>query len=119
MTDRNEITKGILNLLPDGHAVDLETARLTWYYNIRESGGFRLTPQGFHILNDVLKIESWSIQLSDPKKELTKKLVFEMDRKLKWPFYINFKKKSVIFFSSREAMMATLYGDLKKWLESL
>jgi hypothetical protein len=45
-----------------------------------------------------------------------------LDRKLQAPYYIEIEKKlarRLIMFSSREAMMATLYGDLKTFLKQL
>ncbi len=52
----------------------------------------------------------------DPKK-INKKTILELDRKLQWPYYIDTKKRQIIFFSSREAMLATLYGDLGSFLK--
>jgi hypothetical protein len=51
-------------------------------------------------------------------KNLNKTGLLALDRKLTFPYYIDHKKKQLVMFSSREAMLATLYGDLKQFLEN-
>lgn len=111
--NKREITQHLLDLLPDTRAT-LDQALKVWYMNIRDSGGLRLTSIGYAVLKN-LDIESWTLEL-DPKK-INKRLVLEMDRKLQYPYYIDIKKKQLIFFSSREAMLANLYGDLESFLK--
>lgn len=96
---------------------------LTWWANIRRNGGMRLTDLGYEIMHDVLHLESWELDLSDQDKTIfTKRLIVDLDRKLQWPYYIDIsvkrKRKRIVFFGSREAMMAIMYGNLKKWLEA-
>ena len=71
-------------------------------------------------MHRVLGLESWTLDLSSGIK---KKIVLELDRKLQWPYYLDFnprkKTRRIVFFGSREAMMATMYGDLERWLASL
>jgi len=112
--NKREITQRLLEMLPDGHATDLDQALKLWYMNIRDSGGMRLTVIGYTVLI-TLGIESWNMNI-DPKK-VNKKTILDLDRKLQWPYYIDTKKKQIIFFSSREAMLATLYGDLGSFLK--
>lgn len=93
---------------------------ITWWANIREDGGLRLTKHGYDMLDKIFKLESWIVQLPE-KTNISKRDILEMDRKLCWPYYIRTKGKKqieIVFFSSREAMMATLYGDLKAWIAS-
>ena len=100
---------------------------ITWWANIRPEGGMRLTRHGYEIMHDVLKLESWELDLSnqdDPRhSRITKRTVFNLDRKLEWPYFLDFnprkKTRRIVFFGSREAMMATMYGDLEKWLASI
>lgn len=101
-----------------------DRAMITWWANIRDNGGLRLTRHGYEILHDILKLESWQLDLSaQPPQILDKRLLLEMDRKLQWPYYFDVntrrQRRHLVFFSSREAMMATMYGDLKKWLQNL
>ena len=101
-----------------------DSAMKTWWANIRRDGGMRLTDLGYQILHDVLKLESWELDLRDNERVVfTKKLILDLDRKLEWPYYIevNIKKqrRRMVFFGSREAMMATMYGDIERWLASI
>ena len=111
--NKREITQRLLDLL-DSQTVDLDQALKVWYMNIREAGGLRLTAIGYTVLK-TLEIESWTVDF-DPRK-INKKTILELDHKLQWPYYIDVKKKQLIFFSSREAMLATLYGDLQAFLK--
>ena len=115
--------------IPDDCRESIDQAMITWWVNIRRDGGFRLTQHGYEIMHDVLKLESWSLDLSDPEDKKTsrtridKRMILDMDRKLQWPYYLDFdvrkKRKRLVFFGSREAMMATMYGDLGQWLASI
>ena len=93
---------------------------ITWWANIREDGGFRLTKHGYDMLHKVLSMESWVVELPE-KTYISKQDILEMDRKLCWPYYIRTRGKKnieIVFFSSREAMMASLYGNVRTWIES-
>lgn len=111
--NKREITQRLLDIVPDG-TINLDQALRVWYMNIRDTGGLRLTAIGYTVLK-TLDIESWSMDLDI--KKINKKTVLALDRKLQWPYYIDVKKKSIIFFSSREAMLANLYGDLGSFLK--
>ena len=111
--NKREITHRLVELLGNGH--ELEPALLTWYVNIRPTGGFRLTAKGYTVLK-TLELESWHVDLSANKPMMSKRLLLELDHKLQWPYYIDGKNKQLIFFSSKEAMLATLYGDLPAFL---
>jgi hypothetical protein len=114
-----EIVQRLLDSTPEQQRETIDQAMITWWTNIRDQGGLRLTLQGYNILNDVLKLESWVHELADPNRTLTKNVILGMDRKLEWPYYIDVKKKRVIFFGSREAMMASMYGDLGRWISNI
>ena len=84
----------------------------------------RLSNLGYKMLHDVLQLESWQLHLADHDGQIfTKRLVLDLDRKLQWPYYIEIsvkkKRRRIVFFGSKEAMMATMYGDLERWLASL
>jgi len=87
---------------------------LAWWVNPRRNGGMRLTTEGFYIMSDVLDIEHWTIAAP-----VHLKLLLELDKKLQSPYYVNTKKKEVVLFGSRDAMMANLHGDLKRYIELL
>jgi hypothetical protein len=112
--NKRELTRRLLEQVD--RDLDIEQALLSWYVNIRPTGGLRLTPIGYTVLK-TLELESWSIDLSANKPLLSKKLLLELDHKLQWPYYIDGKQKKLILFSSREAMLANLYGDLQAFLK--
>jgi len=112
--NKRQLTKRLLNLLDRDH--DLEQVLRSWYVNIRPNGGLRLTAIGYTVLQ-TLDLESWSIDLTGNKPLITKDLLLQLDRKLQWPYFLDIKHKKLILFSSREAMLATLYGDLKAFLK--
>ena len=121
------ITLGLLEQLPEQDREPWDQALITWWANIRPEGGLRLTRHGYEILHDRLRLESWSLELANEstfyRARIDKRTILDLDRKLEWPYYLDFnprkKTRRIVFFGSREAMMATMYGDLKKWLESI
>lgn len=116
MINKSEITLKLLELWPGPGAPCFNDAMVNWYYNIRINGGLRLTPEGFRVLTQVLDCENWSYTIPDVRK-INKQVLLDMDRKIRFPYYIDAKNKSIIFFSSKEAMLVTMYGDLKRWLD--
>jgi hypothetical protein len=124
-----DIVQRLLADIPVQYKESESQAMITWWANIRRDGGFRLTQHGYEIMHDVLKLESWVLDLSDgndiqsSRSRITKKIILDLDRKLEWPYYLDFntrkKRRRIVFFGSREAMMAAMYGDLERWLASL
>ena len=119
-----DLVQGLMPQVPLEFQQSIDHAMKTWWVNIRRDGGMRLTELGYEVMHDLLKLESWELDLADRERQIfTKRLILDLDRKLEWPYYIevNVKKKRrrIVFFGSQEAMMATMYGDLEKWLASL
>ena len=115
---KHKLTKQLIELLPADHGVSVEEAMVLWYTNIRNNGGFRLTQNGFQVMK-ILGLESWSVPLNDIKITMDKNLLLDLDRKLTWPYFIDYKKKEIVFYSSKEAVMATMYGSIKNWLDNM
>lgn len=88
----------------------------TWYQNIRRDGGFRLTETGYQAMC-LANIVSWSVELDS--RHLSQTLLLELDGKLQWPYYLDRRARRLVLFSTREAMMATLYGDVENWLRNM
>ena len=124
-----EIVTRLRDLIPEQNRESIDQAMITWWANIRRDGGMRLTNHGYKIMHDLLGLESWQLELPNPddvgavRARIDKKTILDLDRKLEWPYYLDFdarrKRRRIVFFGSREAMMATLYGDIKSWLSSL
>lgn len=114
---KHKLTKKLIELLPDDHKITVEEAMVHWYTNIRNNGGFRLTMFGYQVMK-MLGLESWAVPLNDIKITMDKNLLLALDRKLTYPYFIDYKNKEIIFYSSREAVMATMYGSIKNWLDN-
>ena len=115
---KHKLTKRLVELLPEDHKITPEEAMLHWYTNIRNNGGFRLTVFGYQAMK-ILGLDSWSVELDDIKITMDKTLLLALDRKLTWPYFIDYKKKEIVFYSSREAVMATMYSSIKNWLDHM
>ena len=115
---KHKLTKRLIELLPEDQRITLEEAMIVWYTNFRNNGGFRLTQNGLQVMK-ILGLASWSVELDDIKITMDKKLLLALDRKLTYPYFIDYKKKQVIFYSSKEAIMATMYGSIKNWLDKM
>ena len=114
---KSKLTQTLIDHLPDDHKVALDDALLYWYYNIRDNGGLRLTIHGY-LAFKLLGLESWSIPLTDLKKTISKSILLELDRKMTYPYYIDFKNKQLICYSSKEAMYLNLYPSLAEFLKN-
>lgn len=122
-----DIVQRLMADIPEELREPHDRAMITWWANIRPSGGLRLTQHGYRIMHEILQLESWEMVLSDndqlSRNRITKKIVLELDRKLEWPYYLDYnvrkKRRRIVFFGSREAMMASLYNNLESWLVSI
>lgn len=116
--NKQELTRVLINLIDPPGLISLEEAMRTWYYNIRPSGGLRLTKTGYQVLRS-LNIEHWKFSIDNKvAQSLNKRMLLLMDRNLQYPYYIDVAEKQIVFFSSQEAMLATLYGDLSDFLKN-
>ena len=106
---------------------DMTTAKdlyqLIWE-NTRKEGGFRVTSEGYDLLANYLELENFKVKL-DAADFYESKILLTLDQKLKYPYYIdniNFTIKptvvTMMFFDSKEATLAILYGNLKKFLDN-
>lgn len=86
-----------------------------WWQNTQ--GGWRLTSDGFRALKQY-GLECWEFEV--PRMAPTPGLLLALDRKLSAPYYLNIgKKTSICFFSSKEATMYALYGDIKRFISAI
>jgi hypothetical protein len=115
---KHKLTQRLIELLSEDNRLSLEEAMILWYTNIRNNGGFRLTQNGYQALK-ILGLESWTVPLTDIKITMDKNLLLALDRKLTYPYFIDYKKKEIVFYSSKEAVMATMYNSIKNWLDNM
>lgn len=118
--DKKKLTEELVTLLPEEQRISPELAFNAWWYNLRSTGGLRLTTLGFVTFVDYLDLAQYEFCIEDAH-EFNLRTVIALDRQLKLPYYIVIKKGiplSVIFFSSEEAMLVNLYGNLQKFLDN-
>lgn len=117
MLNKLALTQELITRYPD--APSLDEAMVTWWQNIRDDGGLRLTYQGFYVFENLLELESYLFEL--PEKLLTPGNLIALDRRMTCPYYMvnNRKFNKLVMFGSREAMMAVLHGDMQRFIKSL
>ena len=117
MLNKLVLTQELITLYPDAPALD--EAMVTWWQNIREDGGLRLTDVGYLVFSDCLELNSYTFEL--PEKLLTPRNLIALDRHMASPYYIvnNRKHNNMVMFGSKEAMMAVLHGDMQRFITSL
>lgn len=109
----------ILNKILPEQEEAIEAAMLTWWHNLRDHGGLRLTLRGYDALVNQLKLQCWTIDIKDFRSVFSKRVYLDLDRKLSWPYYIDRKNHCLVLFGSRDAVLARLYGDVIKWLAAV
>jgi hypothetical protein len=117
--DKKKLTETLVQQLDPELGITVEHAYNTWWHNLRNRGGMRLTSKGHETFTRLLKIKHYNFNLEP--FDLNSKLIIAMDRRLQQPYYIVTKKMmpiQIIFFGSKEAMMANLYGDIKKFIDN-
>jgi hypothetical protein len=115
-----KLTEQLVSQLPEKQRISVESARVSWWYNLRPTGGLRLTQLGWFALAQDLDLEFYEYKRQDPVS-FNQYTILALDRKLKMPYYIVVSKgvpKAVIFFGSKEAVLANLYGSLEKFLDN-
>lgn len=99
--------------------LDQQDIMTTWWANLRQHGGLRLTPHAYDILCNDLEIESYAFSL--PVSLLTAKNLLRLDKKLQTPYFLKRNKTvaDIVLFGADQAIMASLYGNIEQWLQSL
>jgi len=117
--DKKKLTETLVAQLDPKLGITVEHAFNTWWHNLRNTGGMRLTTKGLDTFCNSLKLEHYDYCI-DPF-DLNSKIIIAMDRRLQQPYYIVTKKMipvKIIFFGSKEAMTANLYGNIKKFIDN-
>lgn len=119
MLDKTDLTYQILALIQDSCNLKAETALSQWWTDFRPTGGMRLTDAGYKIFSSMLELESWRFEVGTDI--LRPRNLILLDRKMQFPYYLQRARRQywLHMFGDKEAMMATLYGDIEQWLKSL
>ena len=119
MRDKKKLTQELVGHLPEQFAISSQEAMSLWWHNLRASGGLRLTKYGYETFIKILQLEHYNFNL-DPMS-MNSRMIVALDRKLQQPWYLISHKqipRTLVFFGSQEAMLANLYGDIKKFLDN-
>lgn len=119
MRDKRKLTEELVKDLPAELKITVDDVYPIWWYNLRGQGGMRLTKAGFDFFIRHLKLESYNFKLKP--FDINSRTIVAMDRKLQMPYFIETKKMmpvQIVFFGSKEAVMANLYGDIKKFIDN-
>jgi len=117
--DKKKLTKELINLLPEEQRMSVESAIPAWWFNLRKTGGMRLTSLGFDAFVNQLDLEHYSYDIDNPLL-FNQQTILDLDRKIQMPYYIHVVKgvpKKIIFFGGREAVIINLYGNLQQFLD--
>ena len=119
MRDKVELTRQLVEKLPPA-SWTVNQARITWWYNFRDSGGMRLTKSGYDAFVNELDIEYYEFSIPSTAK-FTYSTILALDRRLQTPYYLVRDKNKfvkIVFFGSKEAVLVNLYGDIEKFLNN-
>lgn len=120
MRDKRKLTENLISLLPDEQHITVESAMPIWWFNLRKNGGLRLTSIGYDIFVKKLELEHYEYSILDPL-QFNQNTILNLDRKMQSPYYIHAVKgvpKKIVFFGSREAVIANLYANLQQFLDN-
>jgi hypothetical protein len=118
--DKTQLTQNLLTLLPSERGMSVDSAVPAWWFNLRRTGGMRLTRLGFQTFVEDLELEHYAYPIDDPVL-FNQQTILTLDRKMQMPYYIDAVKgipKQIVFFGNREAVMINLYGNLQQFLDN-
>ena len=115
--DRLTLTQRLIQELD--LAFDPGTVLTEWWWDIRSGGGLRLTDAGFKTFVTVIDLKHYQFDIAD--LALTPRNLLALDRFMTCPYYLKRQRRrhSLILFGDRESIMASLYGDVERFIESL
>jgi len=116
MPDKLNLTQQLLTQLPADDRPSFEWALKSWWQDLRDDGGLRLSISGYNVFK-FLSIEQYEFDFT---KVLSPSLLMILNRKLDCPYYLKGGKTSrLILFGSQAAVMYAMYGDMEKFLRYL
>jgi hypothetical protein len=92
----------------------VDQSKKSWWWNYRhkDSGGLRLTENGFNFIIENTDVRNYKIDFPKEQK-LTPQILIYLDRFIESPYYVN--KSSITVFEERAALELYLFsGDIKK-----
>ena len=119
MFNKAEITRRVLELLPESDRPSYDDARQWWWQDPREDSGLRLTLAGFDVLATINEFETHCFDIPPATPAKPSQLI-TLNRKLDCPYFIKLGKKPQLYvFGSQQAVMLAMYGDFLKFIKYL
>lgn len=99
--------------------IPFQDAMDTWWMNLRDRGGLRLSEPGFAYLESK-KIQHYDFDI-DTDLAKTPGILLLFDQKIDCAYYLSLDRKgsSLSLFGEKPAIMASLYGNMGSFLEYL
>ena len=119
--DRSVITEKVLSILNPEYTVDdLHNANVTWWKNIRSTGGYGLTYAGSQAFEKA-EIEFQEFDEGPSSYMSMMSMSLALDAKMVTPyyFYSHEKRRQVKIYDGRVAMIITLYETVGDYLKTL
>jgi len=93
---------------------ELQQSKNVWWWNYRQkdSGGLRLTEEGYNFILDNTEVRSYKVDFPKDLK-LTPQVLIYLDRFITCPYFVD--KSSITVFEEKSALELYLFsGDIKK-----
>lgn len=119
--DRTTITKKILAIInPEYTEADLHQAMVTWWQNIRSTGGFGLTYAGSQAFEKAeLEFQEFDNGASGYISNMAFSLLLDSKMVTPYYFYSDQRLKKVKIYDSRIAMLVTLHDTIGHYLNTV
>lgn len=119
--DRVMITEKVMTIIKPDHTVhDIDNAMITWWQNIRSTGGFGLTYVGSKAFESA-EIEYQEFDNGESSHMGNTGLSIGLDRKMTTPyyFYSDQRRQKIKIYDPRIAMLVSLHESVGAYLKTL
>lgn len=118
---KQKIVNAVLKQLPEQLRIPEDDAMNSWWLNIRQEGGLRLSDMGDQVFRTA-DIEYFEFPMNPSTHESWVHVMIDLNNKLKAPYYIALLSKKtplIRIYDSKVAMMIGLYGNIFEYLKSI
>jgi len=119
--DRRMIVETVIAIIKPEHTVsDVDNAMITWWQNIRSTGGFGLTYIGSKAFESA-QIEYQEFDDGESSHVGNIRLSTDLDRKMTTPYYFynDQRRQKVKIYDGRIAMLVSLHESVGAYLKTL
>lgn len=125
MNDKRKITELVYNVCKDklDKNTDLNKLYFEWWVTRRSGNGLRLSENGMQAFS-LAEIAYYEFDINVDTKQKLADLILQSNKKIRCPFYIGFKNRSVKsayirIYDSKIATLVSLYGNIEEYLGSI